>query len=932
MTLLAPHKSKNLRLFVPEVVQTSQMDCGPATLKAMLEGFGIAVSYGRLREACQTNVDGTSINTVEIVARQLGLKAQQVMLPADFLLLDEANALPAIAVVRLPTGTPHFVVVWNSIGPFIQVMNPAAGRQWIRPQRLLGDLYLHTRPIPANTWRDWARTDAFTKPLARCIEELGVSTAACKSLLTNAQQKQDWLYLATLDAATRLANSLARANAIDRGVEATKFIEQMTGTVYANPRAALEQIPSPYWSVTPTQDHADQLVMRGAVIVAVAGIRTQDSPTATDERRPAESTESINPTIRSAETDPSPRNASLRQSDQQGAEQLAGLPPELANALTADTVHPFWEIWKLLRQDGLLAPAIIAIATVLAALGVMIEALLLRGILQASEQMVGIEQRTNVLFFVLLFGVLMFLVEFVLADSLARMGRHLDMRLRVAFLAKLPRLGDRYFQSRLISDMTMRAHDLAAVKKFPELAVQLLRLVLQLLLTTLGVIYFVPNMAGVVLFAMALALLPSLLARPLLQEQDLRYRTHTAGLSRFYLDGLLGLIPLRTHSAEQSFQNAHELLLTEWFQAGRNLYTANLWVRGIQALLSTGSVILLLLSYLQQGGETGNVLLLLYWTLNLPVLGQSIANVILQYPQLRNRVLRVLEPLGTPDENAAPSDNPLALHPKPATITMQTVNVVAGGQTILHNLQTTIDAGEHVAIVGASGAGKSSLVGLLLGWHKPARGLLLVDGQPLEGDQLEALRRQTVWVDPAVHLWNRSLLENLAYGNGGDLPVSDALDDADLYDILQQLPNGLQTALGEGGGLVSGGQGQRVRLGRGLLRNDVRLVILDEPFRGLDRSQRRALLAKVRRYWQHATLLCISHDVGDTQGFDRVLVIDKGQIIEDGSPTELATAATSRYKELLDAEEMVRRDLWEGPGWRRLWLADGVLTERAVEQ
>src|SRR5262245_59893208 len=83
----------------PEVVQTSDTDCGPATLKCVLEGFGISASYGRLREACQTDVDGTSINAVEDVAGQLGLRAEQMMLPLDHLLLPEARLLPAIVVM-----------------------------------------------------------------------------------------------------------------------------------------------------------------------------------------------------------------------------------------------------------------------------------------------------------------------------------------------------------------------------------------------------------------------------------------------------------------------------------------------------------------------------------------------------------------------------------------------------------------------------------------------------------------------------------------------------------------------------------------------------------------------------------------------------------------------------------------------------------------
>ncbi|HEX9441675.1 MAG TPA: cysteine peptidase family C39 domain-containing protein, partial [Roseiflexaceae bacterium] len=117
------------RLLVPEVVQTSAMDCGPAALTALLQGHGLNASYGRLREACQTDVDGTSIDTLEQVAVQLGLEAEQIMLPVDHLLLDEAEALPALLVVRLPDGLTHFIVAWRRHGSLVQCMDPAQGRR-----------------------------------------------------------------------------------------------------------------------------------------------------------------------------------------------------------------------------------------------------------------------------------------------------------------------------------------------------------------------------------------------------------------------------------------------------------------------------------------------------------------------------------------------------------------------------------------------------------------------------------------------------------------------------------------------------------------------------------------------------------------------------------------------------------------------------------
>src|ERR1700682_6343458 len=125
------------RLFVPEVVQTSAMDCGPAALKCLLEGFGISASYGRLREACQTDVDGTSIDTLEETANQLGLDAEQIVVPVEHVLMDAAGSLPALAVVVLANGVTHFVVIWRSYwGKLAQVMDPAVGRRFVPAQRL----------------------------------------------------------------------------------------------------------------------------------------------------------------------------------------------------------------------------------------------------------------------------------------------------------------------------------------------------------------------------------------------------------------------------------------------------------------------------------------------------------------------------------------------------------------------------------------------------------------------------------------------------------------------------------------------------------------------------------------------------------------------------------------------------------------------------
>src|SRR5262249_23670022 len=158
-------------------------------------------------------------------------------------------------------------------------------------------------------------------------------------------------------------------------------------------------------------------------------------------------------------------------------------------------------------------------------------------------------------------------------------------------------------------------------------------------------------------------------------------------------------------------------------------------------------------------------------------------------------------------------------------------------------------------IVGASGAGKSSFAGLLLGWNRPTTGEFAVDGRAIGQGALARLRRSTVWISPEVHLWNRSLLDNLQYGAADDaVAMGEGLEAPALMRLVEKLPDGMQTPLGESGRSLSGGEGQRVRFGRGLCRSQPRLVVLDEAFRGLERARRQRFMAFARRRWADATL------------------------------------------------------------------------------
>ncbi len=889
MRLARPGQGR--RLLAPEVVQTSAMDCGPAALKCLLEGFHIPASYARLQEACQTDLDGTSINTIEQIAVALGLDAEQVMMPVDHLLLGSAHALPALVVVRRENMT-HFLIAWRRHGPFVQVMDPARGRRWLRPDAFGQELYLHAQRVPASAWREWAGSDEFVGCVTERLAALGLSVAMTTGLLELVRADPGWRRLAMLDAATRMVADLVRGGGLRRR-DAGPLIQAAVERA-ADESDAFELIPANYRSVLPDRNATEgaTLILRGAVLLRVR------------DRLAGPSADAQAPDVPDA-----------------------SLPQSLSRALSTPRQRPLSHVWRLIRREGILTPSLMAAALALVTVGTFFEILLLRGFLEVHNLLALREHRLVAVALLFGFAIGLLLLELAASGEVLRLGRQVETRLRAALLAKLPTLGDRYFHSRLVSDMAHRAHSLDALRGLPDLGAILARTAMQLLFTAVALAWLDPATAWIAAVTAAIALVIPLGSASLLAERELRQRNHSAALSRHYLDSLLGLVAVRTHGAERALRQQHERLLMEWGRSSVHLLRGGAVVEGLQTLVGSVLAAWLVLDFAARGQQPGSTLLLVYWALSLPVLGRELTAIVRQFPAYRNILMRVLEPLDAPEEPS--SDRTAAPIGRGVEVRMKGVDVEVGGQTVLANVGLTLRSGEHVAIVGRSGAGKSSLVGLLLGWRAPSRGSVNVDGHALDGARLVELRRATAWVDPSVQLWNQSLFDNLRYGDPTTMisNIGGLLEATDLVETLEKLPQGLQSPLGEGGRLTSGGEGQRIRFGRALLRPHVRLAVLDEPFRGLDRQQRHDLLARARTIWRDATLLFVTHDIDETRSFDRVLVVDGGRVVEDGKPNVLGAEPNSVYAALLKAEETVRTDLWSGPRWRHWRLQNGTIGE-----
>lgn len=210
-------------------------------------------------------------------------------------------------------------------------------------------------------------------------------------------------------------------------------------------------------------------------------------------------------------------------------------------------------------------------------------------------------------------------------------------------------------------------------------------------------------------------------------------------------------------------------------------------------------------------------------------------------------------------------------------------------QPALDGVDLHIAAGETVALVGRSGSGKSSLVALLARFMAPDSGRVLLDGEELARYSLPALRRQLALVSQHVVLFNDSVARNIAYGDSRDASpetLMAAARAAHAWEFIEQLPQGLDTLIGERGTNLSGGQRQRLAIARALLK-DAPVLILDEATSALDNNSERLVQDALRQAIRGRTTIIIAHRLSTVEQADRIVVMDCGRIVEQGRHAEL---------------------------------------------
>ena len=211
-----------------------------------------------------------------------------------------------------------------------------------------------------------------------------------------------------------------------------------------------------------------------------------------------------------------------------------------------------------------------------------------------------------------------------------------------------------------------------------------------------------------------------------------------------------------------------------------------------------------------------------------------------------------------------------------------------GDENVINNISVTIPAGQKVGLVGHSGSGKTTITHLLLRFDDVTSGAILIDGQDTSTVTQESLRQTIAYVPQEPMLFHRSLRENIAYGrpNASDAEIRKAAKQANALSFIEQLPHGFDTLVGERGVKLSGGQRQRIAIARAILK-DAPILILDEATSALDSESEKYIQQALENLMKNKTSIVIAHRLSTIAKLDRILVLDNGQIAEDGTHTEL---------------------------------------------
>lgn len=324
----------------------------------------------------------------------------------------------------------------------------------------------------------------------------------------------------------------------------------------------------------------------------------------------------------------------------------------------------------------------------------------------------------------------------------------------------------------------------------------------------------------------------------------------------------------------------------------------------LTALLTAGVVAFGILMWQRHQATVGDIVLLTTLAMTILNATRDLAVALVALTQdvarLEEAIGAVLTPHDLPDHADAKP-----LRPGAGAVAFEDVRFAYPGRdAVLRGFDLAIRPGERVGLVGASGAGKSTVLALLQRFYDARGGRVLIDGQDIREVTQDSLRQTMAVVPQDISLFHRSVLENIRYARpeATEDEVLAAAASAHCRDFIEALPEGYDTIVGDRGVKLSGGQRQRLAIARALLK-DAPILLLDEATSALDSESEHAIQAALERLMQGRTVIAIAHRLSTLAHFDRIIVMEAGRIVDEGTPEALAHRP-GPYRELLRKQRM----------------------------
>ena len=510
---------------------------------------------------------------------------------------------------------------------------------------------------------------------------------------------------------------------------------------------------------------------------------------------------------------------------------------------------------------------------------------------------------------VIAFGFLVVVIfETVLSGLRSYVFAHTTSRIDVELGARLFRhllnLPLAYFQARRVGDTVARVRELENIRQF--LTGNAITLVLDLFFSVVFIavmLFYSGWLTLVVILSLPAYGLLSLLITPLLRARLHEKFNRGAENQAFLVEAINGVDTLKAMAVEPQMTRRWDNQLAAYVAAGfRTSTLATIAHEGVNLIGKLVTVVTLWLgARLVIDGEltVGQLIAfnMLAGRVAQPVM--RLAQLWTDFQQTGISVQRLGDILNARTEIA--QGNRSTLPPLAGRIEFDRVvfRYRTDGPEVLRGISLTIQPGEVIGVVGRSGSGKSTLAKLVQRLYLPESGRVLVDGMDLAVADTSSLRRQIGVVLQENMLFNRSIRENIALADPG-MPMEAVIQAAKLagaHEFILELPEGYDTSVGEHGATLSGGQRQRIAIARALMGNP-RILIFDEATSALDYESERIIQNNMKAICQGRTVIIIAHRLSAVRGANRIIVLDRGQIVEQGTHSELLAHEAGHYARL----------------------------------